>query len=435
MFRGLRNKFLFLHMGIVTLIVFAFFGMLLLSTHQSMENNADRMLQRALEQSDREPPGGRAPEGIAPRNDEASAGILQPEPGGDRGLEISQNAEWDDFGQGGNPRFTPIFMAEVDDSGKVQSIAGPFAMDDNFYSEVAGLALKENKADGTVNYDGARIKYKFEGNRIAFLDVSKETEMIQNTVTTFLLIAIPLLAVIFLISLYFANRSIRPIEKAYIKQKEFIADASHELKTPLAVISTNVDMLSGSAGEEQQKWLGYVKTEIGRMSDLTGSLLYLTKLDYLEENAVVGGIDLSKLTEDCLVSLEALFYEKNIQTEIDIAPGVKIHGDKERVRRLVGILLDNAIKYTDGKVSLTLEKFPSEARLTVYNTGQGIPASQLEKIWDRFYRGDAARGSEGGFGLGLPIARAVAEKHKGTLTAESKEGEWARFILKLPLEK
>lgn len=400
MFRGLRNRFVILHMGIVTLVVVIFFGTILISNYQDMQKRADEILSRASEPKP-EPPKGMPPSGRGPE-----------------------------------PRFSPVFTVELDAVGNIIHVISSFTLEDEFYQEVKNLAVVKKKDTGVISYGQEYFKYKFTGDRrIIFLDITKDVGMFTNTIYTFTWIAFPLLLIIFLISLYFANRSIKPVEEAYNKQKQFIEDASHELKTPLAVISTNTDILLESSSGEHRKWLGYIKSETERMAGLTSSLLFLAKLDYVEEKSLLASIDFSRLLEDYLIPLEALFFENKIETQIDIQSGVNINGDGEQIRRLIGTLIDNAIKYTDGNIKVTLKKDEPYAKLTVSNTGKGIDASELRSIWDRFYRGDKSRGSTGGFGLGLPIAKSIAERHKGGITAESNENEWTNFVLKLPLEK
>ena len=403
MFKGLRNRFLIMHMVIVSLIVFVFFGTILLFNYQNMDNNADMILNDMFTQPPMPNGGGRPP-----RNDRP-------------------------FRQGDmRERFAPIFTLELDENKNITNVISMFQLEDTFYKELSVIAFSQKSDVGLVTYDGVSFKYKMNNAKIMFLDISKERQMFMNTVYTFLWIAIPLLLVIFFISLYFANRSIKPIEASYNRQKEFIADASHELKTPLAVISANVDMLLADSSAEQKKWLTYIKKETERMASLTGSLLYLTKLDYVKEKSVESVFDLSKMMNDYLLQLDATFFENNIKTQVDILPDIKIKGDSEQFRRLVGILTDNAVKYTDGIIRIRLERTGNEVALTVYNTGKGISADELPLIWDRFYRGDKSRESAGGFGLGLSIAKGITEKHNGSLTAESVENEWTRFTLKIP---
>lgn len=381
-------------MGTVVILMFVFFCITFVSAYKNMDRMSAEMLSRAVRpmQNNFAPP----PSNV-------------------------------------NPKFSPIFTVELERDNEIADVQSSFDMEYSFYEEITKTALSKNKETDIIKLDYAYFKYKKAGNTIVFLDISKEINMLFNMIYTFLWIALPMLIIIFLISLYFANRSIKPIEITYNKQKEFIADASHELKTPLAAIDTNVDVLLDISNAQQQKWLSYIKTETSRMANLTGSLLYLTKMDYDKSETEKEDFDLGALITDVLIPLEAVFYEKNIRVEQNITSNLRINGNSEQIRRLVGILVDNAIKYTNGRIRISLEKGQGIAKLTVYNTGAGIPSDEIDKIWDRFYRCDKSREYIGGFGLGLPIAKSIADVHKGKIVCESSVDEWTRFIVLLPL--
>jgi signal transduction histidine kinase len=251
----------------------------------------------------------------------------------------------------------------------------------------------------------------------------------------FLLIALPLLFVIFLIRLFFARASIKPIETSYTRQKEFIADASHELKTPLATIGANLDVLEDTATPEQKQWMGYIQSEVERMSSLTGSLLYLAKMDSFEQKAAGFGesVNLSRLIEDHLLPMEAVLFEKDINLNVDAAPDIVIHGDSQQIERLVGILTDNAFRYAEKNVTVRLQLSQNHAVLTVTNDGPGIAPEELPKIWERFYRSDKSRLYDGGYGLGLPMAKAIVERHKGRINCESEPGKRTEFTIRIPI--
>jgi len=397
-----------MHMGIVALIIFVFLGTQLIIMYNNMERDTDKALNSA----------------VMPHGDTLSTRHINIRISGPAGMPPEFL-----------PRLSPIFTLWLDQDMQIAHINSTFSVDKDFCDTMLGIALAENSPKGTVKYDGSYFKYKFDGSRVIFLDTTKEHGMFVDNIYSSLWIAIPTLLLVFLISLLFANRSIKPIEVSYNKQKEFIADASHELKTPLAVIATNTDMLLGSADAEQQKWLWYIKTEIDRMSNLTANLLYLTRMDYTEDNIAAEVLDFSKMMENYLLPLEALFYENKIDADVHIIPDIKIKADSEQIRRLIGILVDNAVKYNDGSIGITLERTASEAVLTVFNTGKGIAESEIEHIWDRFYRGDKSRSSAGGFGLGLAIAKSITTRNSGHIMAESMENEWTRFTVRFPLAK
>jgi signal transduction histidine kinase len=334
-------------------------------------------------------------------------------------------------------RMTPGFFVSLDANRSVASVEDRFFdMGDGFYSQVTGDALekiKTNPQSGRVRYQDMELKFRYTGCRIAFIDVTQESALFYSMFRQFLLIALPLLLIIFLISVYFAQASIKPIETSYNRQKEFIADASHELKTPLATIGANLDVLTGTATPEQNRWLGYIRSEVTRMSSLTGSLLYLAKMDTVKQKAEGGAFNLSRLVEDQLLPFEAALFEKGITLNVEAEPDITINGDEEQIKRLAGILADNAFRYALKTVSVTLRVIQNQAVLSYANDGPGIAPEEIANIWERFYRSDKSRLYDGGYGLGLPMAKAIVERHKGKIYCESEPGVRTEFIIKLPV--
>jgi len=247
--------------------------------------------------------------------------------------------------------------------------------------------------------------------------------------------------IIFLISRFFANRSIQPIKEAFDKQKQFIADASHELKTPLTVINTNVDVLLSNKDDlihNQSKWLYYIKSEAERMNKLTSDLLYLAQVDYSDVKMIFSDFNLSEAVEHIILTMEGVVFENNIALHYDIEPNLIVSGNIEQLKQVILIFLDNAIKYTDkkGKINLVLNKAHNKINLSVTNTGKGIPEEHISKIFNRFYRTDKSRARDsGGYGLGLSIAKAIVEQHNGKISVKSIVDKETTFTIELPKNK
>jgi signal transduction histidine kinase len=270
-----------------------------------------------------------------------------------------------------------------------------------------------------------------------FIDVTAQQGILTNLIYTFAIVGLIMLIVIFFLSRYFANRSITPVKEAFEKQKQFIADASHELKTPLAIINTNTDVLLANREdtiENQAKWLHYIKSETERMSGLTNDLLYLTQIDDSRSSMIHAKFNMSDAVETIILTMEAVIFEKNISLDYSIEPQLMVHGNSEQIKQVILILLDNAVKYSraKGSVNVSLKKQNNDVVLAVSNTGEGIAAEHLDRIFDRFYRTDASRARKhGGHGLGLAIARSIVEQHKGEIYARSVVGEGATFYVRL----
>jgi signal transduction histidine kinase len=245
----------------------------------------------------------------------------------------------------------------------------------------------------------------------------------------------------FLVSLFLARWALKPTEESWKRQQQFVADASHELKTPLTVLLADADILLAHPQdtiESQRKWVEYIQDEAHRMKELVEDMLFLARGDAAAKTQLEAlPVGLSDLCWNCLLSFEPVAFEQGVDLASDVAPGVTVSGDGGQLRRLVAILLDNACKYCPhgGKVTLTLAKNGDRAALTVHNTGPAIPAEALPHLFERFYRVDAARGrSTGGYGLGLSIAASIAQRHRGKISVTSSEEAGTAFTVTLPAE-
>ena len=220
-------------------------------------------------------------------------------------------------------------------------------------------------------------------------------------------------------------------------RKEFVANVSHELKTPLTVILSNAELLEGAGlAEKPARWSGNIHTEAEQMRTLVEQMLTLARADNGVRPAAMEPLNLSDVATDCVLAFEPVAFEAGKPLEERIAADITVVGDADRLRRLISILLDNAVKYgaEGGHITLTLEKTDRQARLTVSNPGDPIPPEHLAHLFERFYRADASRGEKSGFGLGLAIADTIAWEHKGALKAESDAAS-TRFIFTMPLKK
>lgn len=236
------------------------------------------------------------------------------------------------------------------------------------------------------------------------------------------------------ISYFFIGKALKPVTETWIRQKEFIADASHELRTPLTVIQTNLDVvLSDDNGTviENEMWLDNAYSETNVMAKLIDQLLLLAQADANEEKLDLSDISLSEIIENVCDNMKILAQNKKIDFHSEIQDDIIIRADYDKLRRLIVILIDNAIKYTEsGKVTVKLFIDKNKKILTVEDTGIGISEKDLHRIFDRFYRADKSRQRQGGTGLGLSIAMWIADSHKFILTVESSLNKGSKFTLK-----
>lgn len=299
--------------------------------------------------------------------------------------------------------------------------------------------LRQNQPEGTIRSYGLRYMRQDYGlyQRIAFVDMSMEQATLQELMGSYLQIGLAALVLLLGVSILLARWATRPVAKAWQQQRQFLSDASHELKTPLTVILSNAELLEAAPLDPRPaRWADNIRSEAKQMKSLVEEMLTLARADNAAPTAVMAEVSLSDLATDCALAFEPVAFEAGKPLESDIAPDVTVTGDGDKLRQLVGVLLDNAIKYgrAGGTITLTLRRTDRQARLTVSNPGDPIPPEQLGRLFERFYRADASRGEQSGFGLGLPIAAAIASEHKGTLKAESDQVS-TRFLFTMPLKK
>jgi signal transduction histidine kinase len=338
---------------------------------------------------------------------------------------------------------TFTLITDMDEN--IEFILTIFDMEDEFYENAKEIALSQNLSKGTFKLDGNHwaytIRHYLSNDHIIFLDISSQHNILTNLIYTFIAVGIFMFICIYIISNIFANKSIQPIKDAFEKQKQFIADASHELKTPLAVINTNVDVLLAGESDDRfdhSKWLHYIKSEVERMGTLTNDLLYLTQMDYSDIQMIFSDFNMSQTVENIILTMEAILFEKNITFQYTLVPNLMIRGNVEQIKQVIMILLDNAIKYTNekGEINLILKKSNNTLQFSVTNTGEGISNEHITKIFDRFYRADNSRTRKnGGYGLGLAIAKTIIEQHNGFISVNSIQGERTTFTIELPLSK
>ena len=268
---------------------------------------------------------------------------------------------------------------------------------------------------------------------IVFLDASSLRNQNHQLLVTTSVIGAGAVIGFFFLSIGLSFWLVKPVRDTFEKQKLFISNASHELKTPLAVISANSDVLENEIGDN--KWLGYIKNETGRMSELVNELLYLARMDDKSgQQAVVSEFSLSDVVLSTALPFESRMFEAGKQYDVDVQENVSYRGDKSAIKHLITILIDNAVKYSDekGEIKVSLYTRGSKKIIEVYNTGKGVRPENIKRVFERFFREDEARNSKsGGYGLGLFIASEVVRKHGGHIRAESEYEKWIKFIVTL----
>ncbi len=417
MFKKLRNRFLISNLVIISVMLIISFATIYLITYNNVRSGINMEFHR-MEDSLKH-------NNIGPRPPDFGNGKPQR----------------DDLGP--MRERTISFMIETDLQWNITDKTSSFNIDDELYESAKKKAISQNNKTGNFNIEDEHWTFSItpimNGYRLVFLDTTSQYGILKTLIYTFLFVALIMFIIIYFISRFFANKSIQPVQEAFEKQKQFVADASHELKTPLAVINTNVDVLLSNKQDtidSQCKWLNYIKSEAERMAKLTNDLLYLTQMDNSNNKMIYSKFSMSEAVENIILTMEAVIFEHNLSLNYELEPALFIHGNDEQIRQVVMILLDNAIKYTNknGTISIALNKQNTDIILSITNTGEGIALEHLKKIFDRFYRTDKSRSRQlGGYGLGLSIAKAIVDQHSGKIYAESTVNEKTTFFVKLPL--
>lgn len=282
-----------------------------------------------------------------------------------------------------------------------------------------------NKESGIIgNYIYKFEKIKENTNRIILIE--DENAVLQIKLIFIFAICLSSLSLfgIYIIARKVSKSIVKPVEDTFEKQKQFISDASHELKTPLAIIEANADVLENEIGNNN-KWIGYIQNEIESMDKLINELLLLAKVENIDNLRKYEQIDLSKEVEIILSMFESMAYEKNIIINSDIQENIMLSCDKEDIKHIISTLVDNAIKHTETEkeIKIELSKEKGEIIIQVKNMGEPIPKEEKQKIFERFYRIDKARNrSEKRYGLGLAIAKSTVQKYKGKIEVFYEKG-------------
>lgn len=337
----------------------------------------------------------------------------------------------------------PYLLLQVDSYGLVTAASSTFydLSDRESLNALAADTLAQTANQGVLSGYGLRYLRAStpSGVRLAFADISAETAVLQNLLRTCALIGGASLAAFLLLSMLLARWATRPMAEAWRQQRQFVADASHELKTPLTVIMTNAELLQapGNTPAQQAQATASILTMAHQMRGLVEGLLELARSDNGQSQGSFALVDLSALVEESTLPFEALFFERGLTLECTVTPHLTLRGDAQQLRQVVEILLDNAQKYavSPGTVSAVLSpQGHSHCLLTVSNPGPPIAAGDLKRIFQRFYRVDKARSRTGSFGLGLSIAQSIVHSHGGRIWAESSGGYNTCSVL-LPLPR
>lgn len=402
----LRRKFIIISVSAVFTVVFIIGLFSNLSNYSQIDRNADELLNILAEN-----------DGYFPKpNDQDLKYPLPP--------KISPEA----------PFSTRFFTVKIDagdniigvDTGKVSSTSTDQAL--NYANKV----LQSEKKSGFTDDYKYRLVNKDYGSLLVFVNIGRDLEIFYSFLRNSIITGLIAIISVFIIVLVFSKKAIAPIAESYEKQKQFITDAGHELKTPLAIINTNVEVIEIDYGESQ--WTKSIHNQVFRLSDLVESLVSLTRMDEEKNQLTKKDFSLSDLV---LEASEQFFEMSKLcdkQLVLEVEENISYHGNKQAISQLLSILIDNALKYglKDNPIRVELKKQGKKIFLQTTNRAENLRTGNYDILFDRFYRADSSRNSKlKGYGIGLSLAKAIVLKHKGKITAESPNGKTIIFTVQL----
>ncbi len=420
--KTLRRKFIAATMLSLAAVLLVILGGVNLMSYQKVISDADAILELLCANSGTFP---EFPTGKRPAQAAAQPPISADKPGfGDRGLSPE------------TPYESRYFSVVLDETGQVAytDTVQIAAIDDDTAASYAQAVWQSGRTSGF--WEDYRYACRSEANgwRIIFLDCGRTLSGFRTTLLASVMLALVGLGAVLVLLLILSGRIIRPVAESYEKQKRFITDAGHELKTPLTIISADTDLAEMECGENE--WLEDIRRQAQRLTGLTEDLIYLSRMEEAQPRLQFLEFPISDVVEEMAQSFLAPARSQDKKLEIEVKPMISCNGDEKAVRQLVSILMDNALKYAPagGHLTLRLERQGRTVVLTVSNTTvYPVDKESLEHLFDRFYRADQSRNTQtGGYGLGLSIAKSIVSAHRGKIRAESPVPDLLTIVVSLP---
>ncbi|OOM75356.1 alkaline phosphatase synthesis sensor protein PhoR [Clostridium puniceum] len=414
MINKLKKKFVFINMVLILIILMFTFGSVYISTSTRLIMDSNDLLQKTIEQENE----------IYKKQIDIGNQKIDSAPPPPQTLSFAIQLDK-------NNNITDIFYNNIDN------------LNIDTLKILVDFSLANNNSTGLVQDENFRfLKHPNEkGIKIAFTDRNLEINTLKSLLKTFALVGIGSSIAFFIVSLYLANWAVKPIKRSWEQQRQFVADASHELKTPLTVILANADIVLSHKEDtinNQIKWINYIKTEGERMTSLVNDLLFLAKTADNKNEVIFSILNFSDIIWNCVLPFESVAFEEDKTIDSEITPDIFINGDGNRLKQLIFILIDNAIKYSSekGNININLTKTQDKLLLSVNNTGEPIPEEKILHLFDRFYRADESRArKKDGYGLGLAIAKTIVDTHHGKIIVKSSKAEGTTFSVAFHLAK
>ena len=418
MIKRLRRRIVLMNVVLVGLVILGIFTAVNISNYTNSVNTLEHGLNQLIERSFK-------PEMQFDKN------AVQPNGEGEK-FKFEKNGN----GDRAPMQISSYIIATLDSDGNItDKQENGVTMDEDDLKVCVKTALSEDNRYGQIGeYSLMYVMREDMGvKRIAFTSNSSIYATLGNSVIISLILFVASVGVIFLISLFLSGLAVKPVKTAWEQQKQFVADASHELKTPLTVILANNNIMmshENAAVRDERQWLESTQEEAGHMKNLIDQMLFLAKSDAGSTAVQLSEVDFSTVVEGAALNFEPVAFEKEVEIVSDIAGGVTVQGNETQLNQLVHILVDNAVKYAaeQSAVTIKLTKKGDKIELSVNNFGNTISKDDLGHIFDRFYRAEKSRTTKG-YGLGLSIARRITESMHGKITVESNETDGTTFTV------
>ena len=420
MLKKLRVKFIAVTLSVTALVLLTIIGFINIHNYNDIVANADLTLH--MLQSN----GGRFPT-RQPQDKQPPEGETKP-PEAESEMSMKPDIWQDDLRcmSPEAPFETRFFSVTMDDSGNITKtdIDKIAAVDDEKAGEYA-LAIYDNGNECGFCDNYRYIKGTSSGGNglYIFLDCTKSLNQFHEFLRASILISVSGLAVVSLLVIIFSGVVMKPFAELHQKQKQFITDANHELKTPLTVINASCEILEYNTGENE--WTDAIKEQVAHLTELTNKLVLLSRMDEDNKKYIITDFSLSEVAEEAVRPFYSVAKADGKSLECNIEPNLSCHGDMGMIKELFSLLLDNAIKYSDaeGNIKLSVTANGKTGKIVVSNTTDGVPKGNLDVLFERFYRLDKSRNSNtGGHGVGLSVAKSIVTLHKGKITAFSPDG-------------
>lgn len=410
MIKNLRKKFIFVAMLSVTLVLVAIMATINVVNYINIVKSKDSVVSFLCDNN------GEFPQNV--KGDNRSESVPPQKPDGNFSPEMPFETRYFSvrLDKDGNVTYSDVKNIAAITEEKAEEYAK------NLFSKNATKGFEGNYRYGSVEKDGEML--------YVFVDATRDLDTFGSFLSMSVFISVAGLLLVFVLVVIFSKAVFKPVEESYKKQKSFITNAGHDLKTPLTIIGADAEVIELENGASE--WTDDIKKQISRLSSLTEKLVFLAKMDESETALQRSEINLSEMVAETAASYDALALSKNLKLGINVEKDVLYSGNEETLRQAIALLLDNAVKYAKSEIKVSVKKLGGGAALEFSNDVENIGKGNHDEFFERFYKGDDSRNSNvGGHGIGLSVVRSIVEAHKGKIAAESPDDHTIVFRITL----